>query len=202
MKKSLDTQQVLCDYFQFDEADLAASQLGVFSEKQKKDGKEYKKDSQRSFIVVGLIFIGIGLVILFLLIGLPLSHDSGMDWIDLGNMISPILISLAFLGIGAGSLYSGLKSHADASKHSVQSVKGPINIVEVGRATYFSPYHRRIIYELRIGAKEFNAYNDLPDMMIQGDVYAVYFDNADDEILSVEWISKGQPGRFENLTKG
>jgi hypothetical protein len=181
--------QTLQNYFEFDEADLAANRLGIFSDKQKRDLKVAKKDSKRSSILVGLVCIGIGLAVLFLLVGLPILQGSRLDWVDVGNMLSSILIPLVFLGIGTYSLYGGLKANAAILEHSVGSVQGPVNIVEVGRATYHSPYRRRTMYELRVGTKEFNAYHELPKVMTQGHVYAVYFDTADDEILSVEWIS-------------
>ena len=190
-KKPYDAQRVLLDYFQFDESDLSANRLGEFSEKQKRDLKDTKKDSKKSSIIVGLILIGIGLTILFLLFGIPFLQGSRLDWVDAGNMIPSILIAIAFLGIGIYSLVSGLRTNADVAEHSVRNIEGSVNIVEVSRATYHSPYRRRIIYELRVGTKEFDAYDGLSNVMVQGDVYAVYFDNADDTILSVEWISKG-----------
>lgn len=191
-KSSHPSQQALYNCFQFNEADLAANRLGLFSEKQKKDWTEYQRNSKRASIIVSLICIGIGLVILFLLIGLPLLQGSRMDWVDVGNMLSSILIPLVFLGIGIGSLFSGLWVNVDVSKHNVHSIEGPINIVEVGNAVYRSPHHRRrILYELRVGTKEFDAYHELPDVLVQGDIYKIYFDDADNEILSVEWTSKG-----------
>jgi hypothetical protein len=191
-KGSLDAQLVLFGYFKFKESDLAANRLGVFSDKQKRELRVDKKDSKRSSILVGLLFIGIGLVILFLLIGLPLLQGARLDWVEVSNLLSSILVPVAFLGIGIYSLYGGLKTSTDILEHSIGSVTGPVRIVEAERATYRSPYRRRILYELRIGAKEFNAYPELPDAMTQGHVYTIYFDNADDEILSVEWVSKSE----------
>ena len=184
------SQEVLFDYFQFDEADLDANRLGAFSDRQKKELKADKKDSKKSFILVGVICLGVGLVVLFLMIGHPLLQGSRFDWVDVVNMFSTLLITLAFMGVGIYSLYKGMSSADKELEHSIGSVTGGATIVEAGRATYHSPYRRRILYELRIGAKEFNTYDGLPKAVTQGDVYTVYFDNADDEIMSVEWVSK------------
>ena len=191
MQETTRMQKILCDYFQFDESDLAANRLGVFSERQKQEQKADRKDFKRSSVLVGAICIGIGLVGLFLLVGLPLLQGSRPDWVDLVNMFSSLMIPLAFLAIGIYSLFNGLKAANSALKHSVASVTGAAAITEAGRATYHSPHRRRVIHELRVGEKEFHAYDGLPRAMTQGDVYTVYFDTADDEILSVEWVSNG-----------
>jgi hypothetical protein len=184
-------QQSLYEYFEFDEADLAANRLGVFSKKQKLALKNEKRDFKKSSVIVGVVFISVGLVILFLLFGLHTLKGSRMDWIDVGNSLPAILIPLVFLGIGIGSLAGGIKKNVRRAEHSVQRVEGPVKIVEVERLTYRYPNRRVPIYELRVGNKEFDAYTDLPRVMTQDDVYAVYFDRADDTILSVERISKG-----------
>ena len=191
MQETTRMQKILCEYFQFDESDLAANRLGAFSERQKRELKTGKKDFKRSSLLVGAICLGVGLAILFLLIGLPLLQGSRFDWVDIANMLPSLLIPLAFLAIGIYSLGNGLKTAGNTLKHYVASVTGAASISEAGRATYHSPYRRRVIYELRVGEKEFHAYDGLPRAVTRGDVYTVYFDSADDEILSVEWVSNG-----------
>lgn len=183
-------KQNLQDYFDFDEADLAANRLGEFSDRQKRNLRKGKKDSKKSSILVGAILFVVGFLLSFLLIGLPLLQGAALDWVDLGNILASIGIPLLFLVIGASSLYNGLKSSADISEHRVASVHGHVEIVEVERATYNHPRRQRILYEIRVGGKEFNAYPDLPSLLIQGRDYTVYFDRADDTILSLELTSK------------
>lgn len=187
------TQQVLCDYFQFDESDLESNRLGQFSEKQKRELKGYKEDSKRSSVKVGVITTGIGMIFLFLLVGLPFAQGLSFDLFDLVNNLSFALIALVFLGIGIYSLWSGLKTNADALEHKVRHVQGPVDVVEVQRyvSRYSNPHRTHIVYDLRVGKKEFTAFEELSAVLTQRDVYLIYFDQADDEILSVEWVSKG-----------
>jgi hypothetical protein len=190
-KGSFRAQQVLQNYFEFDESDLAANRLGEFSEKQKTALKDEKKDFKNSSILVGVIFTGVGVVILFLLFGLPILQKSSLDWIDVGESLPAILVALVFLGIGVGSLASGFKKATRGLEHGVRKVEGPIKIVQVGNTIFRYPHRRVSVYELRVGKKEFDVYTDLPGVMKQGDVYIVYFDHADETILSAEWISEG-----------
>lgn len=184
-----DPQQALYDFFAFDESDLAANRLGALSDKQKRELNADQKGFRKSSAVLGSALTVAGLAILFLLIGLPLLQGSKLDLVDLGNIVTSLLIPLAFLGAGIGSLYGGLKTKVDMAEHSVGNVTGPVNLVDAGSATDHHPTRPRALYELHVGEKEFNVYPDLPDVMIQGADYAVYFDNADDAILSVEWLS-------------
>jgi hypothetical protein len=55
-------------------------------------------------------------------------------------------------------------------------------------------------YELQVGEKSFHVDKDLPNIMMQGDVYAIYYCYAEDapddnglyKILSAELISKAK----------
>jgi len=185
-------QQALQDYFKFNESDLAANRLGAFSEKQKQEIRDGRSDSKRSSFKLGLILIGIGLVLLFLLIGLPLMQGYDFDLFDLLNNSALIVATVFFLGAGGYSLYIGQNSNADISKHKVQSVEGAVDIVEVNRliSRYSIPWRTWVVYDLHVKKKEFTAYADLPKVMTRGDVYVIYFDKADDTILSVEWIPR------------
>jgi len=189
-KQINDPQQALYNFFEFDEADLSANRRGEFSEKQKRDLQAASKSSRKTSILLGPALMMIGLAILFLLVGPPWLQDAGMDWVDLVNMATPLLVALAFMGVGVSVWYGGLKTRAGVAKHRVKSVTGPADIAKAGTATYRYPRRERILYELRVGGREFHAYPGLPDAIVVGEVYAVYFDDADDEILSLEWLAQ------------
>jgi len=191
MKKH--TQQTLNDYFQFEESDLDANRLGLFSEKQKRELKSYKENARKSSVKVGVIAAGVGVLLLLLLIGNSLVGGLSFDLIDLLNNLPLLLVALAFLGIGIYSLLGGRKTNTDAFEHKVLHVQGPVDILEARRyiSRYSKPHRIRTVYELRVGGKEFAAFEELPAVLTQGDVYLIHFDKADDEILSVEWVSKG-----------
>lgn len=182
-------QQDLQTHFEFDETDLAANRLGEFSERQKRALKTDKKDSKRSSILVGAIFSAIGLFLLYLLFGTSILGGP-FDLFDILNNLPATLIALAFFGVSILSFYGGIKT-APPSKHKVCKAEGPAEVVGAGHVVYRYPHRRVAVYELKVAKQRFNVYPDLPKVIAQGDVYAVYYDSADDEILSVEWISKG-----------
>jgi hypothetical protein len=78
-------------------------------------------------------------------------------------------------------------------------VEGPINIVRTERTKADSVTHsteRYVTHELHIGGISFDVSPDLPNIMMQGDEFAIYYtegnDNFSSRIWSVELISKAK----------
>ena len=78
-------------------------------------------------------------------------------------------------------------------------MEGPINIVRTERTKADSVTHsteRYVTYELHIGAITFDVASDLANIMMQGDGFAIYYtegnDNFSSRIWSAELISKAK----------
>ena len=82
------------------------------------------------------------------------------------------------------------------TRYTFAKVQGPVNI-----DSWQTAYHGGMLwYELQVGEKSFHVDKDLPNIMMQGDVYTIYYcymDDAPDDnglykILSAELISKAK----------
>ena len=82
------------------------------------------------------------------------------------------------------------------TRYTLAQVQGPINI-----DSWQTAYHGGMLwYELQVGDKSFHVDKDLPNIMMQGDVYTIYYcymDDAPDDnglykILSAELNSKAK----------
>jgi hypothetical protein len=80
------------------------------------------------------------------------------------------------------------------ARYTLARVQGPIKI-----ESWQTAYHGGMLwYELQVGEKSFHVDKDLPNIMMQGDVYTIYYCYADDapednglyKIISAEFISK------------
>jgi hypothetical protein len=191
--------QALRDYFKFDDVDLNANRSGKLSEKQQKKLAEKNTSSQKWGLGLGLgggvLFFGIASI--FPLVFIPMAvtawqqHNTGTA---LGILIAPLFWVLIWGGIGCVLIYIGFRSAVrDRSKFLLKSVSGPINIV--GVEVQGEHGHTSIAHELHIAKEEFDVDEELGGLMMQGDVYAVYFienmDGSDENVLSLEWLSKG-----------
>ncbi|HEY9152711.1 MAG TPA: hypothetical protein VIN60_07490 [Anaerolineales bacterium] len=82
---------------------------------------------------------------------------------------------------------AGLKGKTDISEGRVKKAEGPINL------DAYKPHNS----QLHIGHKTFEIDEVavkvvLADLITQGDNYAVYYDDSDDRILSMESASKAK----------
>ncbi len=86
-----------------------------------------------------------------------------------------------------GLLHHLFIAEPDISKVKVLKAEGPIKIVYMETR---NNYH----YEMHVGREALNVTKDLADMdiMKDGDVYNVYFDDYYSNILSVEFVSKAK----------
>jgi hypothetical protein len=74
---------------------------------------------------------------------------------------------------------------------SLQKAEGPINIVKVEKYNY-TTHTQSENYELHVGGEEFDCDSELADIMMQGDIYAIYYIKETKEIMSAEMLAKGK----------
>jgi hypothetical protein len=181
--------QKLKDYFKFDESDLQANRSGQFTAKQMaflKDDSKYDK----LFGMIGgiiMLLIGVGGMV-FALTGFLQSHDTQ-------SKLMAVLLGFTCLVI---CVLFGLRGFRRASAKfdvKLQKAEGPVNIVKEeqrstradGSASY------QTVYEMHVGAGTFQVNSNLASIMMQGDVYALYYtQGSENEILSAELISKAK----------
>ncbi len=92
-------------------------------------------------------------------------------------------------------LLVGLGPKTDLSEHSVRKAEGAVNIV---RQEFNGEHgHFNINVYLHIGGKQFNMDEDLADVMMQGNVYAVYYDYMGSMKRGVKRSIKGERDAYE-----
>lgn len=191
--------QGLKEYFKFDDVGLNANRNGKLSEKQQNNLAAKNKSSKKWGLGLGLgggiVFFGIASI--FPLVFIPMAVTAWQQQntgTALGILIAPVIWVLIWGGIGCVLIYIGFRSATkDRSKFLLKSVSGPVNIV--GVEVQGEHGHTSIAHELHIAKEEFDVDEEVGDLMMQGDIYAVYFiediDGSDANILSLEWLSKG-----------
>ena len=184
--------QRLMNLFQFDEGELNANRQGWLSDRQKE-----RLQIKESGAKIGSFFLG-GVFMLSSLAGVGLGVYAMA--VDYGLVFRIIMVS-AFgcfwtLIWGAAGVMT-LSRAFTKMEVKVGKAEGPINIVKVIRREYNSStetYTDRSVHELLVGGRSFEVRSILPEVMKQGDVYAVYFAEFNlkekrKEVLSAEWIA-------------
>lgn len=184
-------------FFEFNEGDLAANRSAKLSEKQKSKLESDEKGADQIIVGAGVVFIIIGLVIVYAVAGEAISR------LFSGNLLSSDILTIAlggglplllfgFFGIGA------FKIGFSKLDNSVQSVEGKVNFVKVEKQIEDSTsnafrYKTVQQYELRVGKVKFEDVDEeLLNMIDEGDKYAFYYTKQTKKILSCELISKGK----------
>lgn len=187
----------LMEMFEFDESDLQSNRNGRLSEKQKTRLEKAEKSSKGCSSILGLFLVGIGLVG----VGIAVSAAPALYEEERGAMIALILgfgiiWPLIWGGLGALSLRRSFAK----MEIKLKKAEGPINIVRETHSSYNSATKtnsEHTIYELHVGRQILEVDSELADVMMQGDVYAVYYADAnisdiEDAILSVELLEKAK----------
>jgi hypothetical protein len=189
----------LRQFFNFDESDLAANRMGRLSHKQEKRLKEEDKSTSKIFrnIGVGLIFLNIGIIAIFILNvtgeGFTFAAASRDDIIGLAAAMT---VPTVILGAFAWVMFWLSSTKTD---HSLQSVEGEVKFVKVEKRESYrtaggSTSQRTVQqYELRVGKVKFTDVNgELLNIIREGDTYVFYYTRDTKDILSCEFISKGK----------
>jgi hypothetical protein len=181
--------QKLKDYFKFDEGDLQANRDGNLSEKQKMILLKRRKDFKNNGIKYASICVAIGLGIIVIDWGISVARQA--PHADSGALITAgVVILLGFLMLLLTLTSESAKT--DISKDMVKKAQGPVNILKADRTRNDSSGHiaHYFAYELHIGGKAFDVDENLADVIMQNDECAVYYDDFNGKILSVEFLSR------------
>jgi len=178
--------QQLMNYFKFDQDDLYANQNGRFTDKQKARLIQEDKSDRTSSRIWGIVLILIGAI------GLAAAIAGWIGDSDWGFRLGfgfgfGCVWPLVWGGIG----YSLTKDSFSKHQFKLARVEGRANIVR--RESYSSEHHTTSVYhELHIGGQEFSVEEDLADVIMQGDEYALYYVDGTNKILSAELISSAK----------
>lgn len=186
------SDQQLMNHLGFDESELQANRNGRISEKQKARLQIKETGSKTGALILGLVclvsaLIGLGVGTLAAIKGEEIVFKFVFSFVF--GCIWPLIW-------GAVGVFSLRRAFAKMEV-KVQKAEGPINIVRVTRRSYnsgmktFSDYSA---YELRVGERTIDVRSELSNIMMQGDVYAVYYAefNLTDkkkEVLSAELLT-------------
>jgi len=186
----------LKDYFKFDEEDLQANRNGNFSEKQKKEISSRNSSSIQQRRSAAAIFFSLGILLWLVVIVFLVFKGIGYLAQNAVLIICPGPGGLALL---LASIYIFRSSFSIRQNDLLKKVEGPINIVKTERTKADSVTHgteRYVTHELHIGAILFDVSPDLANIMMQGDGYAIYYtegnDNFGSRIWSAELTSKAK----------
>jgi hypothetical protein len=185
--------ELLRKYFDFDEADLFVNRNGALTSKQQTRLTEEEKLWNKISLIGGLFLLSVA-ILPSLMIGLgvaPCISDYCSGWpLSLRLfLISMVLIWMPIWGyFGIRVTRNALSTH---NYSSLQKAEGPINIVKV-ESYNINTHTQKEDYELHVGGEEFDGDSELADIMMQGDIYAIYYIKETKEIMSAEMLAKGK----------
>ena len=164
----------LMKFFDFDESELQVNRNGRPSEKQKVRLIKNEKGKKGRAVGMGVFIFIIALIGPAIALGMALSVGSE-------NLILTILF-----GVGFGFLwpliyaaigYVYMRRAFVKMDIQVKNAEGPINVVKSVRKSYNVTTHTHTeytVHELHVGGRIFEVAPGLSNIMLRGDVYAVY----------------------------
>lgn len=177
-------EQVLMDYFKFDDVDLAANRVGSLTEKQKVRLTAELKSTGRGRRLLSLFMFLIALVGVGIAVFVWVTPDSGWG-LRIGFAIGFGLVWPALYGLMGFAFWPSDKS----SSLELDQVTGRVNIVRVEhRNSETGGTSSR--YDLYIGIRRFLTDYKVGGVMVNGDEYTVYFLKYSNKIVSAELNSK------------
>lgn len=180
-------------YFNFDEGDLFANRNGYLTDRQIKRLTEDEMFGNKFARILGLFLLIVALIpaLVTALSIAPCLHDLCADWPQPARVFPIVLIALwtpvwGYFGIRL--IRSGSSIQIDTT---LKKAEGPVNLVKVESYNY-TTHTPTEDYELHVGGEEFDADSDLADILMQGDIYAIYYIEKTKNILSAEMLVKGK----------
>lgn len=174
-------EQKLQEYFDFDEDDLIANRMGRLSERQLKHLDAARKHKPGLEWGIGLLF--------FVLAGAGI-YGAASAIFNAPSIIEGIAFVLVF-GILWPYLFGKL------GLQMIDSTRPKMNMhvkAERGHLQFRNRSARDIIpyYELQVGDRIIEVADDLSEMVVEGDKYAIYFLAKTKGILSLERTTKAK----------
>jgi hypothetical protein len=187
----MDNVNLLQKYFNFDEADLYANRNGYLTPRQQALLVSDAKFEKKLFLGIGIFLILIAfLPAIIIAISLALCVSKSC-WPESARYFFGVLVLIwtpIWGYFGVRTIRSALSTHKPPS---LQKVEGPINIVRTER-TDMKTRQEIEEHELHIGNEEFDCDSDLANLMMQGDIYSIYFIQESKKILSAELNAKAK----------
>lgn len=187
----------LREFFGFDESDLFANRSGRLSPKQQAKINEIEKGANQIFVWAGVVFILLALAGTYGIFRPVI----GSDWkfTGISDVVGPILGLTVIWGILGFLTVGSFRLSRSSTDSSIQKVEGKVNFVKAEKrksyktASGSTSYRTVEEYELRVGRIAFeDVEEELLNIIEEGDTYAFYYTRKTKDILSCEFISKGQ----------
>ena len=184
--------QTLYTLLNFDESDLFANRNGRLSAKQQARLASFTKSGKQIGVVVSLFLLAFAVApaVITWWNAAPCIAALCSEWPGSLRVFLVILLLTwtpiwAWLGIR-----SFISANAPYRIPDLLKAEGPVNIVKVESYNAASKTHSEN-YELRIGGETLDVDSELADIMMQGDIYAIYHVKGDVmQIMSAELIAK------------
>ena len=177
---------------EYDEADLAANQKGMLSERQKNDIKKGDVKFYRQLAVFAIIILIVGIVVSYTILQANpfprIFPDEVRSLMVAWGVAGVILAGMAYLAFGLKVDWS------------VFGVEGSVRFSMTERdqlhehADGQQYYEKEKEYDLHVGEQVFEGVQEeLRNLIGEGDIYKFYYlKNADGRIVSAEFIAKGK----------
>lgn len=192
-------------FWEFDDADLGANRLGQLTEKQKKQLVGEHKSQKNVLIGVGIslavIFCCLPLLVMGprVLVSMLPTLLSG-DFSDIQEIIPLAAMGgfgILFIGMTVLTLAAAVAIYfVRASKKAELTVKRAEGVVNYSWVTKrirkpgnsAIPYEDIRVLQLSLGEKKFEVHKDLPEIIKEGENWAVYYTSYPFKFLSAEQV--------------
>jgi hypothetical protein len=164
-------------FFHFTENDLAANRRGQFSEDQEKRLSQQAKAEQasaRSSAVILFVIAAAGLAI-----GMTIASIAPAG---IGRILIFLLMGILWPSVWAGKGVQILRAASALQEPRLCEVSGPAHIIR----------HEDGSYVLKVGDNEFDLDRNPAGAIMEGDEFTLYYIEATEEILSVEYSRRGK----------
>ncbi len=190
----------IMDYWKFDEADLGANRLGQLTEKQKKCLVGEHKSQRGVFIGVGgvvaflflclpVLLIGSRVLLPMLLSGKPSDLQELIPLIAMGGF-GIIFIGTAVLIVGAVVIFYAMRASKPAeiavltARGKVEYTWGTKRVRTPGSSV--RSYEDVRVLHLNLGDKKFEVKEQLQEIIQEGEEWSVYYTSYPFKFLSAE----------------
>ncbi len=187
----MDNIDLLHKYFDFDDSDLFANRNGNLTPRQQMRLVDDDKFGKKLFLIIGIILIFVAFLPA-IIIGISLLLCISKNCWPVSARYFFTAMVLIWTPIWGYFGIRVLRSALSTSKpFSLQKVEGPINIIRTVHTDHRTRQEHEE-YELHIGNEEFTCQSELANIMMQGDIYAIYYIKESKKIMSAEMNAKGK----------
>jgi hypothetical protein len=160
-------------FFHFNQNDLAANRRGQFSEEQKKrlDAKAKKEEkSARESAAILFVIAAAGMIL-----GITIGSIAPTL---IGRISILLLMGILWPSAWAGKAVQIIRAANVLQEPRLRQVKGPVHILHHGDGEY----------TVQVEGLEFDVDGNPSGTLMDGDEYTIYYVQATEEILSVDYL--------------